>query len=316
MNEKYLGTQEDVQFVKDYLALMRSITPFEMFLAKNVQPLSELRQKNDDRIDFKLFDQILTPAANAIRKEVSSNFETIPETRYFVGQVPDEDSGGFHSKFAVGYHHIFRAGCTVTLNANVFPNKPLRTVEFLRNYLHDSAHHSTFCSFRRLIRSPNNPADTKRVMPEVYREQYGINFRNSSGMSYSSPKLTHRVPNAINLNLLMDGVGVDLISSALNRSKVGKLVATSNRQEKAVLDEVLLRIKKDTPCEWGSDFYFEVILNTRNFLDHWGGESFRGLICHAMFSGELDDLTTYFGEKYGEPGAWEKVFRRPGFTLD
>ena len=316
MNEKYLGTREDVKFVKSYLALMRSITPFEMFMTKFVRPLSELRLKGDDRIDFKLFDQFVTPATTTIKKEVSSIFETIPEARYFVADVPDEDSGGFHSKYAVGYHHVFRAGCTATLNAKLFPNKPLRTVEFVRNYLHDSVHHSTFCSFRRLIRFPKNPDDTKRVMPEVYREQYGINFRNSTEMSYSSPKLTHRVPLAINLNLLMDGVGVDLITSALNRANAGKLVAPSNAQEKSILDEVLLRIKEQEPCEWGSDFYFEVILNTRKFLGHWGGEAFRMLLCHAMFSGKLDDLTAYFTDKYGEPDAWEKVFRRPGFTLD
>ncbi len=295
---------------------MRSVTPFEMFMTRNAQSLSKLREEGDERIDFSLFSELVGSAKEYIKKEISDEFELIPENRYFIGSVPEGDMGGFHSKFSVGYHNIFRAGFAVPLNEKIIINKPLRTIETVRNYLHDSLHHSTFCSFRRYIRFPMTGRDTKRTMPEIYREQYGINFRNSAGMSYSSPKLTHKVPAAINLNLLMDGVSVDLIASVLNHSKAMKLLNTVNQLEKSILSEIFLHINENKPGEWGSDFYFSVILSTRKFLAHWGGEPFRILICRAMLTGELKELTSYFDNVSGENGAWERVFRQPGFSLD
>ena len=294
---------------------MRSVTPYEMFLMPKVTTLSQLRLDAGVTFDFNLFDDLATRCVKAIHDEHSTEFALIPEQRYFLGALTDGDSGGFHSRFAVGYHNIFKAGLTVPLSVERTQNVALRTLELLRSYLHDSVHHSTYCTFRRLIRQPLRAADCKQVMPEVYREQYGINFRNAQGQSYSSPKLTHKVPEAINLNLLMDGVGIEVVTSLLNRFCGSKQIAPRTEFERQVLNEVLLLINEDRPSAWGQDFYFEIVRPSRKFLLHWGGEPFRASIFRAMLDGELSDLKSYFSEKFGEDNAWEKVFRQPGFQL-
>lgn len=316
MKEIYLGTEEDQHFIRDYLRIMRSITPYEMFLTRNVASLKELEASGGDTFDFEFFEELVRYATKCMHDEYSQEFELIPASRYFIGEVGGEDWGGFHSEKAVGYHHVFRSGFAVSLNCEKFPNPKLRTLELARNYLHDSIHHSTFCSFRRLIRAPLRRMDTKRVMPEVYRMQYGINFRNVSGISYSSPKATHRVPAAINLNLLMDGVGVDAISVILNRTNAADVVSLPSAEAEQVFNEVLLQVKQDEPSKWGEDFYFEVIAPSRMFVEHWGSDGFRKLILRAMLEGDLAPLHKYWNDRHGREDAWERVFRQPGYTPD
>lgn len=315
MKEKYLGSAEDQRFVADYLGLMRLTVPYEMFTTPSTQSLAEIRSSLASSVDIDLFLEITQKCCEVIRNEYSAEFELIPDTRYFIGNVDGNDLGGFHSRHAVGYHNVFKAGFAIPLSESEFKNRVLRTVELARNYLHDSVHHSTFCSFRRLVRRPLRPSDAKKTMPEVYREQYGVNFRNAAGVSYSSAKLTHKVPAAINLNLLMDGVGIEVIASAMNRLQLPKLVSPKSPMEKSVLNEVLLQIPEDKPADWGQEFYFEVVRPTRRFLSHWGGEPFRALVLQAMLSGELSELKGYFDERFGEINAWEKIFRQPSFEL-
>ena len=313
MKEQYEGSDEDRRFVASYLELMRSITPYEMFLTRPTRSLAELLNGTAGEIDPEFFLYLVNLADAGIRSEYSKEFELVPPERYFVGTVSGADWGGFHSDKGVGYQNLFRAGFGVLLNSDIFPDRRLRTLELARNYLHDSIHHSTFCSFRRLVRLPYRQSDAKRLMPEVYRYQYGISFRNALGVSYSSPKATYRVPSAINLNLLMDGVGVDAVAALLNRSNASDIIRLKTDADYQVFNEVTMQIKADRPSKWGEGFYFEVVTPARAFVDHWGADGFRKLVLRAMFEGDLVPLKKYWNERHGATDAWDQVLRQPAF---
>jgi hypothetical protein len=316
MKEDIFENDEDANFVRRYLRLMRDVRPTEMLVDDTAVSLSEMQQSGSSDIDFELFAKLTSSARKDIKSDYSSEFELIPLDRFFVAQPPVLEWGGFHSSKAVGYQNIFRAGCTVVLNKSVFESKIIRTVELVRSYLHDSMHHSTYCSFRALRRNPATPLEAKRLVPEVYRYQYGINYRNSKGVSFSSMKLTHRVPYAINLNLLMDGVGIEIVADILNRLSVSKLISDPSKQDRLVMKDILLSVERNNPSEWGADFYFSVILPVKKFVEHWGGEFFSRLVLSSMFSGDLTEIKSYFDDQLGQEGSWDRVFRSPSYSED
>src|SRR5688500_5471317 len=116
MKDAYLGSQEDQHFIASYLTLMRSITPYEMFLTRKVKTLADLLQNPCGSIDPAFFQYLAGLAASGLQEEYSIEFELAPPDRYYIGEVIGPDWGGFHSDKAVGYHNVFRAGFGVLLS--------------------------------------------------------------------------------------------------------------------------------------------------------------------------------------------------------
>ncbi len=316
MSERILGNRRDRAFVSRYLAYMRSSVPVEMLVAPGVRPLSECAQAASTLVDLGCFEEVVAAAASAIRAAHGSDFKLISPERYYVASPLPDDTGGFHSPLSVGYSTLWRAASAVALNAGIVPSARVRAVELARTYLHDSLHHSTFCSFRVLRSSPQSPAQAKLLLPSVYREQYGFNFRNAAGVSYSHPKLTWRSPWAINLNLLMDGVVSIVVAHSLAPLRLSQLSKASGKYEKAVLNDVAIRSQgRARVGSWGADYYFEVVRPAKTFIEHWGGAPFLDLLVRAMFTGELETLSKHFDMRYGGKGTWERLFRQSNFTL-
>lgn len=313
--EVYIGNEEDREFIGSYLSLLRGLTPNEMFLLSDVCPLSE-RIADSGLIEASLFNDIVRRVLDAFRAEYDGGAEVISPERYFLGKPSSKDRlGGFHSPHSAGYHDMYRASFTVLPNSKAIKNITIRTLEVCRCYLHDSLHHSTFCSYRRFHRKPMTARDAKHLLPGIFRFQYGINYRNAAGMSYSSHGLTYKAPYAINLNLLMDGAIVLTIAQLMSRVSPQVKRSSLSRAEKMMIDDIMLASNYRQPGIYGEEFYFRVTDPTQRFLEYWGGDHIRRLVLRAMLSGELGELVSYFEERFGEHGAWERVFRQPGFDF-
>ncbi|MDQ3014685.1 MAG: hypothetical protein M3Q73_02390 [bacterium] len=313
MIEVYLGDEESRRYVQTYLGNIRQLYPSELFTLPKVITLEEATREITGLIDGKLFWELVNTATNILRAEYSSEFGILNPKRYYYG-IPESTSavGGFHSKWSVGYHQLYHAGFVVMLNPAVVTDIRVRTAEAVRAYLHDCLHYSTFHSYRRVVLIPKVAAEAKYCEPRVYREQYGFNFRNSEGLSYSDRSLTALVPQAINLNLLMDGIVVNVAASLIKRQlKLTGLTDFDN----GIFHEVIGEPFEVPGYRHAQKFFDAVPKPSQVFIEHWGGDEFLKVAFTAMMTGEVAPLKHYFNLKHGEEGAWEKVFMRPEFRL-
>ena len=316
MTEIYLGSKEDQNYIRGYLENIRQLYPIELFTLPQQVSLEEIsKSQGNNLIDGDLFWQLVNKAKNTLQADYHKHFfEVIDPTRYFFGISEKQNAiGGFHSKWSVGYHYFYHAGFVVVLNPVRVQDVRVRTIEAVRSYLHDSLHHSTFRSFRRVILEPKTREEAKYSVPRVYREQYGFNFRDSTGLSYSEKGLTTLVPRAINLNLLMDGITV-ILATRLIKNQITLLNNLSSFDD-VILKEVIGELFHIPDYGHAQKFFDSVVRPSQMFIDHWGGEAFLKIAFTAMMTGELNPLKSYFNQRYGEEGAWEKVFKRPEFKI-
>ena len=302
--DTYLGSVSDQNFIKNYLTLLRLTYPTEFIGSSHVfdldQVLNNLSKGGHDRAK-----ELLEYGLSQISKKTGSK-SALPFNRcYFISGDIDH-VGGFHGPNGKGYHHGFCASLSELPNAYILPEND-RVYELARCYLHDHLHFLTFRAWRR----DRTPKVEKEVYPSIYREQYGINFRNAQGISYSSPDQHRRVDNSINLNLLMDGVIVTVVQEIL--------LEYANQHPGIDLGIHSEEIVRPHPSTFASDnaksFYRTISQPTRAFLEYWGGNAIRDLILVTMCTGDLNDLHKYFSMKTGRTDAWEYLFRQPAFSL-
>lgn len=102
--------------------------------------------------------------------------------------------GGFHHP-GQGYRHI-QMDAVVTVYGDLTSKVPaspqLAALDLVRSYAHDCLHYATFRRYRLSDRG------------EVVRAQYGINFRQPDGRTYSVPDVPGDGPTR-NLGILMEG---------------------------------------------------------------------------------------------------------------
>lgn len=185
MNEQYLGPEADRAYTATYLENIRKLDPIE--IATLTDPVS---LADNDRIsavvDVDRFWEVSQRVITGLKEHYGVGIDLVRPERYYTALPPEVGAvGGFHDHRSLGYQYWYHASFVVMLGGMI--SKELRTIELLRNFTHDCLHHSTCRSFRRAIRIPaKSPGEAKHRVPEVYREQYGINFRNQDGLSYSS----------------------------------------------------------------------------------------------------------------------------------
>lgn len=312
MNEQYLGPESDREYIKTYLENIRNLDPIE--IATLLNPVS-LADNNHIRafVDTDRFWEVSQRIIAGLEERYGITIDPVRPERYYTALPPEVGAvGGFHDHRSLGYQYWYHASFVVMLGGMM--SKELRTIELLRDFIHDCLHHSTFRSFKRAVRIPaRSPDEAKHRVPEVYREQYGINFRNQEGLSYSSPELTARSPETINLNLLMDGVVV-LVTAAALKTEVGD-IACKDALETEIKKEIFLEPFKATMLQRAHGFHNAVTAPSKMFVEHWGGEDFVALVLQAMRNGELTALKHFFEERTGIENAWEKLFKRPEFSL-
>ncbi|OHA32159.1 MAG: hypothetical protein A2928_00505 [Candidatus Taylorbacteria bacterium RIFCSPLOWO2_01_FULL_45_15b] len=312
MKEEYLGTVEDQRYVRTYLENIRRLDPLEIATLPNPFTLADPRI--EEMLDVLRFQRIVSHCIEECQRRYKIRLTPVKTERYYTAEPPESNLGGFHGLHSLGYQYWYHAAFVVLLDRRLV-SKELRTIEMIRNFLHDCFHHSTYRSFRRVIRIPAASANVaKNRVPEVYREQYGINFRDQDGFSYSTSRLTERSPEAINLNLLMDGA-IILVIAELMREAVGDEAHGSSQLEKEIRKEIFLEPFDAFVLQRAHRFYKSVIEPSQLFIEHWGGRDFTVLVLQAMMSGELQALKQFFDEKTGTQNVWEKRFKRPGFRL-
>jgi len=310
--EVYLGNESDRRYMKEYLRSIREIDPIEIATVSNPTKLSDI-PKNTELIDIGLFNKLVDSSINDLKKRYGIEIEKIDLERCYVAEPEDETIiGGFHDLKSLGYQYWYEASFTMIFNSKLV-SKEIRTLELVRNYLHDCLHHSTFRSFKRAFRMPAETNKAKHRVPEIYREQYGINLRNQDGLSYSAPDLTKLSPQAINLNLLMDGVIIIVTSEVAKR--LGSEITPKNEIEQELLNEILLAPFNNEILQRHFKFYKNVTEPTQKFIAHWGGDELIKLVLQAMYTGDLKKIKKFFDDKTGKSNSWEGMFMQSDFKL-
>ncbi len=313
MNEIYLGSSADREYISTYLENIRKVDPIEIVTVNAPINLSE-DGRISDFIRVEQFWAVVNDFFALFERTYGIKLTQVHPERYYTALPAPDALGGFHDPNSLGYQYWYQGSFVVLLNPRRI-SKRLRTIEFARDFLHDSLHHSTFRSFRRAVRTPAvSPQIAKHRIPEIYMEQYGVNFRDMDGTSYSSTEMTLRSPETINLNLLMDGVVV-LIVAELMKQLVNRSVPLETEEEIEVVKEILLDPFSETLSSRATHFSTAVTEPSRKFVEHWGGEDFIAILLRAMMSGNLAEIKQFFRNETGLEDAWEKMFMRPGFAL-
>ncbi|HWA64476.1 MAG TPA: hypothetical protein VG866_01280 [Candidatus Paceibacterota bacterium] len=312
MGEQYLGPDTDQEYIKTHLAAIRKLDPIEITTLPKPFNIADT-DRLSTFIDVKMFWSCAISVIARLEQQYGVKIDIVQPERYYTALPPESDAtGGFHDQRSLGYQYWYQASFVVMLGKMV--SKKLRTVELLRDFVHDCLHHSTFRSFRRAARIPaKSPSEAKHRVPEVYREQYGINFRNEDGLSYSSPELTKRSPESINLNLLMDGVVVLVTAWAL-QAEVGNIECVSTL-ETELKKEIFIESFEGVSLRHARSFHDSVTVPSKLFIENWGGNYFTTLVLQSMISGDLIRLKQFFEERTGIENAWEKLFKRPEFSF-
>lgn len=195
-------------------------------------------------------------------QKISNRFTLLNFQRYLIGSPLKGNIGGFYGSQTGGFSYINDIGYSFTLNPELIQNKSLLTVELARNYMHDSIHAATFRSFKM---------DHQDVSGEskIYRYQYGFNFRNQVGNSYSSISSTEKSPLAINLNILMDCVNQIFLSQQFNSILKSLSIQTLNQLEFEILNEIQGQLYCKNLFLEPLSFYSEVIDPSKRFLEFW-----------------------------------------------
>jgi hypothetical protein len=306
--------EHEQQYIKAYLTNIRQLDPIEIVTLPNPIKLSETSRMTQV-VDVEHFWEMVNRCLEECTHRYSIDITLIAPERYYIAPPSKANAvGGFHDPKSLGYQYWYHAAFVMTLNEHL-ASKELRTLELVRNFLHDCFHHSTFRSYRRALRIPaESVAIAKNRIPEVYREQYGINFRDKDGFSYSSTELTAQSPETINLNLLMDGVIVLTVADLMRRAN-GGVPTYTNKIEEELIKEIFLEPFDALLLPRAHRFYTSVAEPSQKFVERWGGDSFVPILLQAMISGELSKLKHFFQERTGIVNAWEQVFKRPEFLL-
>ncbi|QHI38040.1 hypothetical protein IMCC3317_34240 [Kordia antarctica] len=236
-------------------------------------------------------------------------FNFIPFDRYLVSMPESDKLGGFYDEKGGGFYYFNLMAFTTLLNIEIVGCEKLVVAELLRNYIHDCIHFSTYRTFRLVDDGKNNFT--------IYREQYGINYRNQYGDSYSSKDLSKSIPKAINLNLLMDGVNAVYTSYIIDSIFKKDSFKTKNLLNKEILLD-LTKLKISNFQLFDSCpimFYNEVINPCKEFINYWGGFPFICICLKAMFGGEPNLLNEYYEYKTQDKNYWINNFKQANFKI-
>ena len=136
-------------------------------------------------------------------------------TRSAAGPGTARSHGGFHHP-AQGYRHI-QMDAAVTVSGDLTGQTPASpqaaALDLVRSYAHDCLHYATFRRYRLTDRG------------EIARVQYGINFRQPDGRTYSAPDVPGDGPTR-NLGIVIEGA-TDAEATAIARQAAQSCGITS-----------------------------------------------------------------------------------------
>jgi hypothetical protein len=222
--------------------------------------------------------------------------------------------GGFHHP-AQGYRHVqMDAAVTVfgDLTGTTRVSPQAAALDLVRAYAHDCLHYGTFRRYRLSDRG------------EIARVQYGINFREPDGRTYSAPDIPGNGPTR-NLGIVMEGA-TDAEATAIARQAARSCGITSMEPEPgapglALADATGAVAADGTEAALMSGhpyvralgrFARTVTVRYRALLSELDASpaDAHGRIVAAMISGDLTPLEAWLDARHG-PGAFTRMFRAP-----
>lgn len=228
------------------------------------------------------------------------HFVEIPLERwYLIEELGVDKAFGFHSENSFGFFDLYFYGFSVAPKADEGLEDFVVGLELARCYLHDCFHASCFRSY--VVKHGEGP----KSGITAHRYQYGFNFRDIKGISYSAPMSALRHPGFINLNLLMDGIG-----SIVTGECIAWHLRSDDLYVSSTVDEKVQDILCNHPSPEGENFYSEVIRPTKEFLRYWKIESLEYFL-HGMFSGDVESLYQHAYNRYGIN--WKSLFKQEAF---
>jgi hypothetical protein len=227
--------------------------------------------------------------------------------------------GGFHHP-AQGYRHI-QMDAAVTVFGDLTGQPPASpqaaALDLVRSYAHDCLHYATFRRYRLTDRG------------EIARVQYGINFRQPDGRTYSAPDTPGDGPTR-NLGIVMEGA-TDAEATAIARQAAlscGITVADSEADMPGLsfadvtgtvtADGIRATHLLDHPYARSlGRFGHTVTLRYRALLSELDASPVdaHGQIVAAMISGDLAPLQAWLDARHG-PGSFARMFRAPSFGAE
>jgi hypothetical protein len=235
-------------------------------------------------------------------------------TRSAAGPGTACSHGGFHHP-AQGYRHI-QMDAAVTVFGDLTGQTPASpqaaALDLVRSYAHDCLHYATFRRYRLTDRG------------EIARVQYGINFRQPDGRTYSAPDTPGDGPTR-NLGIVMEGA-TDAEATAVARQPAQSCGITGTDVE-AGLPGLVLADVTGTVTAGGIEaallldhpyarslgrFGRTVTLRYRALLSELGVSpaDAHSQIVAAMISGDLAPLEAWLDARHG-PGSFTRMFRAP-----
>jgi hypothetical protein len=222
--------------------------------------------------------------------------------------------GGFYHP-AQGYRHI-QMDAAVTVFGDLTgqtPASPQATaLDLMRSYAHDCLHYATFRRYRLTDRG------------EIARVQYGINFRQPDGRTYSAPDAPGDGPTR-NLGIVMEGA-TDAEATALARQAAqscgitGAVFGTgvavpafADVTGTVTTTDIEAALLSDHPYARSMGrFGRAVTLRYRALLSELGVSpaDAHSQIVAAMISGDLAPLEAWLDARHG-PGSFTRMFRAP-----
>jgi hypothetical protein len=222
--------------------------------------------------------------------------------------------GGFHHP-AQGYRHI-QMDAAVTVFGDLTGQTPASpqaaALDLVRSYAHDCLHYATFRRYQLTDRG------------EIARVQYGINFRQPDGRTYSAPDTPGDGPTR-NLGIVMEGA-TDAEATAIARQAAQSCGITGTDVE-AGLPGLVFADVTGTVTAGGIEaallldhhyvrsmgrFGRTVTLRYRALLSELGVSpaDAHSQIVAAMISGDLAPLDALLDARHG-PGSFARMFRAP-----
>ena len=235
-------------------------------------------------------------------------------TRSAAGPGTARGYGGFHHP-AQGYRHI-QMDAAVTVFGDLTGQTPASpqaaALDLVRSYAHDCLHYATFRRYQLTDRG------------EIARVQYGINFRQPDGRTYSAPDTPGDGPTR-NLGIVMEGA-TDAEATAIARQAAQSCGITGTDVEAGLPGPVFADVT-GTVTAGGIEaallldhhysrplgrFGRTVTLRYRALLSELGVSpaDAHSQIVAAMISGDLAPLDALLDARHG-PGSFARMFRAP-----
>ena len=108
MNEVYLGSEEDQQYIRTYLSSIRQLDPIEITTIPN--PIRLTDPLAEQLVDIPWLWEMVSRCLEACERRYAVRISQLEACRYYTGISPqDDDVGGFYSPYSLGYQYWYEA---------------------------------------------------------------------------------------------------------------------------------------------------------------------------------------------------------------